>query len=89
VWSLGTPAAVPTPTHYSKFVWVAAERTACTTRRDGGQQVKEGDLIAEFTDLFGEKDGDCDARDRPVPLPVTSPALNKNDPLMAIGLTGA
>ena len=43
--------------------------------------------IAEFTDLFGEKIGELRVpRDRPrCSFLVTSPAINKNDPLMAIG----
>jgi len=51
-----------------------------------GQQVKEGELIAEFTDLFGDKVGELRSpATGPVLFLVTSPAINKNDPLMAIG----
>ena len=83
----GTPAAVPTPTHYSKFVWVAAEQDCVYYPKvTVGQQVKEGDRIAEFTDLFGDKIGDLRSpATGPVLFLVTSPAINKNDPLMAIG----
>jgi hypothetical protein len=83
----GTPAAVPPPTHYSNFVWVAAEQDCVYYPKvTVGQQVKEGDLIAEFTDLFGDKIGDLRSpATGPVLFLVTSPAINKNDPLMAIG----
>jgi len=83
----GTPAAVPPPTYYSKFVWVAAEQDCVYYPKvTVGQQVKEGDLIAEFTDLFGEKIGDLRSpATGPVLFLVSSPAINKNDPLMAIG----
>jgi hypothetical protein len=83
----GTPAAVPPPTYYSKFVWVAAEQDCVYYPKvTVGQQVQEGDLIAEFTDLFGDKIGDLRSpATGPVLFLVTSPAINKNDPLMAIG----
>jgi hypothetical protein len=83
----GTPAAVPPPTYYSKFVWVAAEQDCVYYPKvTVGQQVQEGDLIAEFTDLFGDRIGDLRSpATGPVLFLVTSPAINKNDPLMAIG----
>jgi hypothetical protein len=83
----GAPAPTPPPTHYNKFVWVAAEQDCVYYPKvKVGQQVKEGDIIAEFTDLFGEKIGDLKSpATGPVLFLVTSPAINKNDPLMAIG----
>lgn len=83
----GTPAAVPPPAYYSKFVWVAAEQDCVYYPKvTVGQHVKEGDLIAEFTDLFGDKVGELRSpATGPVLFLVTSPAINKNDPLMAIG----
>lgn len=83
----GTPEATPPPVHYNKFVWVAAEQECVYYPKvKVGQQVKEGDLIAEFTDLFGDKIGDLRSpATGPVLFLVTSPAVNKHDPLMAIG----
>ena len=83
----GTPAPVTSPTHYTKFVWVAAEQDCVYYPKvKVGQEVKEGDLIAEFTDLFGDKVGELRSpATGPVLFLVTSPAINKNDPLMAIG----
>lgn len=83
----GAPAAAASPTYYSKFVWVAAEQDCVYYPKVMvGQQVKEGDLIAEFTDLFGDKIGELHSpATGPVLFLVTSPAINKNDPLMAIG----
>jgi len=83
----GSPEAGPPPVHYNKFVWVAAEQECVYYPKvTVGQQVKEGDIIAEFTDLFGEKIGELRApASGPVLFLVTSPAINKNDPLMAIG----
>jgi hypothetical protein len=83
----GAPAAVASPTHYSRFVWVAAEQECVYYPKvTVGQQVREGDLLAEFTDLFGDKVGELRSpATGPVLFLVTSPAVNKNDPLMAIG----
>jgi len=83
----GAPEAGPPPVYYSKFVWLAAEQDCVYYPKvTVGQQVKEGELIAEFTDLFGEKIGDLKSPAMgPVLFLVTSPAINKNDPLMAIG----
>ena len=75
------------PTHCNTFVRVAAEQDyVYYPKVMVGQQVKEGDIIAEFTDLFGEKIGDLRfPATGPVLFLVTSPAINKSDPLMAIG----
>jgi len=83
----GAPAAVASPTHYSRFVWVAAEQECVYYPKvTVGQQVREGDLLAEFTDLFCDKVGELRSpATGPVLFLVTSPAVNKNDPLMAIG----
>ena len=83
----GAPEAPPPPTYYNKFVWVAAEQDCVYYPKvTVGQQVKEGDIIAEFTDLFGDKVGALRSpATGPVLFLVTSPAINKNDPLMAIG----
>jgi hypothetical protein len=83
----GAPEATPPPVHYNKFVWVAAEQDCVYYPKvTVGQQVREGDLIAEFTDLFGDKVGELHSpATGPVLFLVTSPAINKNDPLMAIG----
>lgn len=83
----GAPTPAPSPVHYNKFVWVAAEQDCVYYPKVAvGQQVKEGQLIAEFTDLFGEKLGELKSpATGPVLFLVTSPAINKNDPLMAIG----
>jgi predicted deacylase len=83
----GAPAAVPPATYYNKLVWVAAEEDCVYYPKvTVGQQVMEGDLIAEFTDLFGDKIGELRSpATGPVLFLVTSPAINKNDPLMAIG----
>jgi predicted deacylase len=83
----GQPEAVPAAEYYSKFVWLAAEQDCVYYPKvTVGQQVREGELIAEFTDLFGEKIGELKSPAAgPVLFLVTSPAINKNDPLMAIG----
>jgi hypothetical protein len=83
----GAPEATPPPVYYNKFVWVAAEQDCVYYPKVSvGQQVKEGEVLAEFTDLFGEKLGDLRSpATGPVLFLVTAPAINKNDPLMAIG----
>jgi predicted deacylase len=83
----GAPTPSPTPVYYNKFVWLAAEQDCVYYPKVAvGQQVRQGELIAEFTDLFGEKIGELKSpATGPVLFLVTSPAINKNDPLMAIG----
>ena len=83
----GAPEAGPPPVYYGTFVWLAAEQDCVYYPKvTVGQQVKEGELIAEFTDLFGERIGELKSpASGPVLFLVTSPAINKNDPLMAIG----
>jgi predicted deacylase len=83
----GSIEARPAPVYYNKFVWVAAEQDCVYYPKvTVGQQVKEGAIIAEFTDLFGDKIGELRSpATGPVLFLVTSPAINKNDPLMAIG----
>ena len=49
--------------------------------------VKEGEPLAELTDLFGDQIGELRSPvDGPVLFLGTSPALNKNDSPMAIGV---
>jgi hypothetical protein len=83
----GAPEGVPAPDYYERFVWLAAEQDCVYYPKVSvGQRVKAGQLVAEFTDLFGEKIGELAApADGPVLFLVTSPAINKADPLMAIG----
>ncbi len=83
----GTPEAGPPPTYFNRFVWLAAEQECVYYPKvTVGQQVREGDVVAEFTDLFGDKIGELRSpATGPVLFLVTSPAINKNDPLMAIG----
>jgi predicted deacylase len=87
---VGTPEPSPTPTYYDRFVWLAAEQECVYYPKvTVGQQVQEGDLLAEFTDLFGDKLGELRSPvSGPVLFLVTSPAMNKSDPLMAIGAAG-
>jgi predicted deacylase len=83
----GSPAPVAPPAEYGRFVWLAAEQDCVYYPKVAvGQRVREGELLAEFTDLFGEKIGELTSpASGPVLFLVTSPAINKNDPLMAIG----
>lgn len=83
----GAPEAGPPPVYYNRFVWLAADQDCVYYPKvTVGQQVKEGELIAEFTDVFGETIGELKSpATGPVLFLVTSPAINKNDPLMAIG----
>jgi predicted deacylase len=83
----GTPEGVPAPEYYDRFVWLAADQDCVYYPKvTVGQRVKAGEIVAEFTDLFGHKLGElASPADGPVLFLVTSPAINKNDPLMAIG----
>lgn len=83
----GEPEPVPAPDYYGKFVWLAAEQDCVYYPKvTVGQVVKTGQIVAEFTDLFGERIGElASPADGPVLFLVTSPAINKTDPLMAIG----
>ena len=83
----GVPEAMPAPTFLNRFVWLAAEQDCIFYPKvTVGRHVKEGELLAEFTDLFGEKIGELRSPAAgPVLFLVTSPAINRGDPLMALG----
>ena len=83
----GAPELMPAPTFLDRFVWLAAEQDCIFYPKVAvGQRVKEGELLAEFTDLFGEKVGELRSPAAgPVLFLVTSPAINRGDPLMALG----
>lgn len=76
-----------TPDYYTQFVWLAAERDCLYYPKVRvGQPVRRGELLAEFTDMFGDPLGELRSpADGPVLFLVTSPAINASDPLMAIG----
>ena len=83
----GAPATLPAPTFLDRFVWLAAEQDCIFYPKVAvGQRVKEGEVLAEFTDLFGERIGELRSpATGPVLFLVTSPAINRGDPLMALG----
>jgi len=83
----GEADARPTPTFLDRFIWLSAEQDCIFYPKVAvGQRVKEGELLAEFTDLFGEKVGELRSPAAgPVLFLVTSPAINRGDPLMALG----
>jgi len=83
----GTPEVRPSPTFLNRFVWLAAEQDCIFYPKVVvGQHAKEGELLAEFTDIFGEKIGELRSPAAgPVLFLVTSPAINRGDPLMALG----
>jgi len=78
---------VSPPHYYDRFVWLSSEQDCVYYPKvTVGQHVKEGELLAEFADLFGEKIGELRSpANGPVLFLVTSPAINQGDPLMAIG----
>jgi predicted deacylase len=84
----GVPETARTPVELPQWAWVAAE--------DGGmfypavqvgQQVEKAQVVGEFRDWFGD-------RLRTVESPaggivmflVTSPAINKGDPILSVGM---
>ena len=83
----GSSEPAPAPLYYDRFVWLASEQECVYYPKvTVGQQMKEGELLAEFTDLFGDKIGELRSPvDGPVLFLGTSPALNRNDSPMAIG----
>ena len=84
----GYPEAAEPPVHFSHSSWLAAEQggifyPAVTV----GQKVEKGQVVGEFRDWFGEPIAKVVSPAEGIVLfLVTSPAINKDDPILAVGI---
>ncbi len=84
----GAPETVEPPVHIPQSAWVAAELggifyPAVTV----GQRVEKGQVVGEFRDWFGEPVGRVESPAAGIVLfLVTSPAINKGDPILSVGV---
>jgi len=84
----GAPEISRKPVHLSQSAWLSAE--------DGGmfypavkvgQQVTKGQVVGEFRDWFGERLRTVESPAAGIVLfLVTSPAINKGDPILSVGV---
>jgi predicted deacylase len=83
----GHPEAAEPPVHFAHSSWLAAEQggifyPAVTV----GQKVEKGQVVGEFRDWFGEPIAKVVSPAKGIVLfLVTSPAINKDDPILSVG----
>jgi predicted deacylase len=84
----GVPEAAEQPVHFSQSSWLAAEQggifyPAVTV----GQKVEKSQVVGEFRDWFGEPIAKVESPAKGIILfLVTSPAINKGDPILSVGI---
>jgi len=84
----GQPEAAERPVHFSHSSWLAAEQggifyPAVTV----GQKVAKSQVVGEFRDWFGEPIAKVESPAEGIVLfLVTSPAINKGDPILSVGI---
>jgi predicted deacylase len=85
-----TPAAGEQPVHFPQSSWLAAEQSGIFYPAVSvGQQVERGQAVGEFRDWFGEPMAKVVSPAKGIVLfLVTSPAINKGDPILSVGVLG-
>jgi len=84
----GKPEPVEKPVHIAQSAWLAAEHggifyPAVTV----GQRVEKAQLVGEFRDWFGDPIARIESPAAGIVLfLVTSPAINKGDPILSVGV---
>jgi predicted deacylase len=84
----GTPAPGEPPVHIPQSAWLAAEQGGIFYPAVAvGQTVQKGQVVGEFRDWFGEPLGRVESPAGGIVLfLVTSPAINKGDPILSVGI---
>jgi hypothetical protein len=87
----GTPEPVEPPVHFPQSVWLAAEQGGIFYPAVSiGQRVDKGQVVGEFRDWFGDPLAKVESPAGGVVLfLVTSPAINKGDPILSVGVMEA
>ena len=85
----GKPEVAEQPVHFAQSSWLAAEQGGVFFPAVSvGQKVEKGQVVGEFRDWFGESFAKVASPARGVVLfLVTSPAINKGDPILSVGVT--
>jgi hypothetical protein len=85
----GIPEATEHPVHFPQSAWLAAEVGGVFYPAVSiGQQVEKGQEVGEFRDWFGESLVKVTSPARGIVLfLVTSPAINKGDPILSVGVS--
>ncbi len=84
----GTPEVVEHPVHFPQSSWLAAEQGGIFYPAVSiGQKVEKGQEVGEFRDWFGEPIATVASPAKGIVLfLVTSPAINKGDPILSVGV---
>ena len=84
----GTPEVAEQPVHFAQSSWLAAEQGGVFFPAVSvGQKVEKGQAVGEFRDWFGEPFAKVASPARGIVLfLVTSPAINKGDPILSVGV---
>ncbi|HSB71486.1 MAG TPA: M14 family metallopeptidase [Candidatus Methylomirabilis sp.] len=84
----GKPEGAETPVHVSQSAWLAAEQGGMFYPAVAvGQRVEKGQVVGEFRDWFGEPVARVESPAGGIVLfLVTSPAINKGDPILSVGV---
>jgi len=87
----GTPEVVEPPVHFPQSAWLASAHGGIFYPTVSiGQQVEKGQVVGEFRDWFGDPIATVESPAAGVVLfLVTSPAINKGDPILSVGIPGA
>lgn len=86
----GEPEVPGKPVKFLESTWLSAEEGGIFYPAVAvGQPVEKGQVVGEFRDWFGEPIARVEAPARGVILfLVTSPAINRGDPILAVGAAG-
>jgi len=86
----GTPEVGEQPVHFPQSSWLAAEQGGLFYPAVSvGQRVEKGQVVGEFRDWFGDSIARVESPAAGIVLfLVTSPAINKGDPILSVGVSG-
>ncbi len=85
----GTPDDVERPVHFPQSSWLAAEQGGVFYPAVSvGEKVAKGQVVGEFRDWFGDPIARVESPAAGIVLfLVTSPAINKGDPILSVGVS--
>jgi predicted deacylase len=87
----GVPQVEEPPVHFPQSAWLAAEHGGIFYPAVSvGQKVERGQVVGEFRDWFGDPIAKVESPAAGLVLfLVTSPAINKGDPILSVGVVSS
>ncbi|HTU03818.1 MAG TPA: succinylglutamate desuccinylase/aspartoacylase family protein, partial [Candidatus Sulfotelmatobacter sp.] len=85
----GSPDEVEPPVHFPQSAWLASEHGGIFYPAVSvGEKVAKGQVVGEFRDWFGDPIARVESPAGGIVLfLVTSPAINKGDPILSVGVS--